>query len=117
MREGDSWMVAAALTVPLCFVYAFLCLAAWYPCRATPLESSGFLKLLLTHFTAAMLLSAVWVQLAKGLATGLERWAGFSGLDVRAAKYLPLLWVTCFLLYVPSVPFHYVLLPERPSRE
>ena len=59
VRAGESWTVAAALTVPLCFVYAFLCLAAWYPCRATPLESSGFLKLLLTHFTAAVLLSAL----------------------------------------------------------
>jgi sensor histidine kinase YesM len=117
VRAGESWTVAAALTVPLCFVYAFLCLAAWYPCRATPLESSGFLKLLLTHFTAAMLLSAVWVHLAKGLATGLTRWAGFSGLDERAAKYLPLLWVTGVLLYVLSVTFHYVLLAERASRE
>jgi hypothetical protein len=117
VRAGESWTVAAALTVPLCFVYAFLCLAAWYPCRATPLESSGFLKLLLTHFTAAVVVSAVWVQLAKGLATGLERWAGFSGLDERAAKYLPLLWVTGVLLYVLSVTFHYVLLAERASRE
>src|SRR5882762_1933448 len=108
VRAGESWTVAAALTVPLCFVYAFLCLAAWYPCRATPLESSGFLKLLLTHFTAAVVVSAVWVQLAKGLATGLEE---------RAAKYLPLLWVTGVLLYVLSVTFHYVLLAERASRE
>jgi two-component system sensor histidine kinase AlgZ len=117
VRAGESWMVAAALTVPLCFVYAFLCLAAWYPCRATPLESSGFLKLLLTHFTAAVVLSAVWVQLAKGLATGLTRWGGFSGLDERATKYLPLLWVTGLLLYVLSVTFHYVLLAEQASRE
>ncbi len=117
VRAGESWMVAAALTLPLCFVYAFLCLAAWYPCRATPLEASGFLKLLLTHFTAAVLLSAVWVQLAKGLATGLTRWAGLSGLDERAAKYLPLLWVTGVLLYVLSVTFHYVVLAEQASRE
>jgi hypothetical protein len=27
VRAGESWRVAAALTVPLCFVYAFLCLA------------------------------------------------------------------------------------------
>jgi two-component system sensor histidine kinase AlgZ len=81
------------------------------------LESSGFLKLLLTHFTAAVLLSTLWIQLAKGLATGLTRWAGFAGLDERAAKYLPLLWVTGVLLYVLSVTFHYVVLAEQASRE
>jgi two-component system sensor histidine kinase AlgZ len=116
VRAGESWIVAAALTVPLCLVYAFLCLAAWYPCRATPLESSGFFKLLLTHFTAAMLLSGLWVQLAKGLAGALTRWANFTGLDERAARYLPLLWVAGVLLYVLSVTFHYVLLAEQASR-
>ncbi len=117
VRAGESWGVAAALTVPLCLVYAFLCLAAWYPCRATPLEKSGFLKLLLTHFTAAVLLSTVWLQVAKGLVAGLIRWGGMSGLDQRGANYLPLLWVTGVLLYVLSVTFHYVLLAEQASRE
>src|SRR5512144_2231845 len=98
VRAGESWVVATALTIPLCLVYAFLCLAAWYPCRATPLENSGFLKLLLTHFTAAVLLSALWIQLAKHLAGALTRWAGFVGLDQRTAQYLPLLWVAGVLL-------------------
>ena len=53
----------------------------------------------------------------KGLATGLTRWADFAGLDERAAKYLPLLWVTGVLLYVLSVTFHYVVLAEQASRE
>src|SRR5271169_6270882 len=112
-----GWSAALALTGPLCLVYAFVCLAAWYPCRATPLEQSGFAKLLLTHFTAAVLLSTLWVQLAKGLAIALTRWAGFAGLDQRLPKYFPLLWVTGVLLYVLSVTFHYVLLAEQASRE
>ncbi|MGH9499213.1 MAG: sensor histidine kinase [Terriglobales bacterium] len=112
-----TWGEATALTVPLCFAYAFVCLSAWYPCRATPLEKSGFLKLLLTHLTAAVLLSTLWVQMAKGLATALMRWPGFTGLDQRLAKYIPLLWVSGVLLYVLSVTFHYVLLAEQASRE
>jgi hypothetical protein len=117
VRAGETWGVAAALTVPLCLVYAFLCLAAWYPCKATPLEKSGFLKLLLTHFTAAVLLATLWIQLAKALATGLARWTGLVGLEERAASYLPLLWVTGVLLYVLSVTFHYAVLAEQASRE
>ena len=116
-RAGESWLTAVALTLPLCTVYAFLCLAAWYPCRATPLESSGFLKLLLTHFTAAVLLSAIWVQLAKQLATAITRWPDFAGIDARAARYTPLLFVVGVLLYVLSVTLHYVLLAQQASRE
>ena len=117
MRSGETWLAATAMTLPMCLVYAFLCLAAWYPCRAMPLEQSSFLKLALTHFTAAMLLSTVWVQLAKGLATGLARWADFTGFEVRAAGYLPLTWVTGILLYVLSVTLHYVVLAQEKARE
>jgi len=117
LRAGESWTVAAALTLPLCVIYAFLCLAAWYPCRATPVEKSSFLKLVLTHFTAAMIVSTLWLQLAKGLAAGLTRWGGFAGLESRASGYLPLLWVTGVLLYVLSVTLHYVFLAEQAARE
>lgn len=112
-----SWRESTTLIVPLCLVYAFVCLSAWYPCRATPLEQSGFGKLLLTHLTAAVVLSAIWIQMAKGLASALVHWVGFIGLDQRLAKYIPLLWVTGVLLYVLSVTFYYVLLAEQASRE
>jgi two-component system sensor histidine kinase AlgZ len=109
---------ATAVTVPLCLVYAFVCLAAWYPCRATPLEKSGFAKLLLTHLTAAAVLGTFWTYQAKEIAIGLAHfWPRFAGLDQRLTKHVPLLWVTGVLLYVLSVTFHYVLLAEQASRE
>ena len=117
--EGLAWREAIALTVPLCLVYAFVCLAAWYPCRATPLDQSSFLRLVLTHVTAAGLLSVLWGELAKGLAIALASHAGFIGLDRRleTLKYFYLLWATGVLLYILSVTFHYVLLAERAARE
>src|SRR5579863_9830759 len=73
---------AVALAVPLCLVYAFVCLAAWYPCKATPLEHSGFSKLLLTHLTAAAVLGEFWTYQAKEFAIALEHfWPRFAGLD------------------------------------
>jgi len=115
---GLSLGEATALTVPLCLVYAFVCLAAWYPCRATPLEKSGFAKLLFTHLTAAAVLGTYWTYQAKELAIGLAHfWPRFAGLDQRLAKHIPLLWITGVLLYVMSVTFHYVLLAEQASRE
>ncbi|HEY1270878.1 MAG TPA: histidine kinase [Terriglobales bacterium] len=114
---GLNWREAVALAVPLCLVYAFECLAAWYPCRATPIEQSGFARLVVTHMFAAVLVSISWIAMAKGLAMGLARWADFAGLDQRLARHLPLLWVAGILLYLLSVTFHYVLLAEQASRE
>ena len=115
--DGLRWGEATLLTFPLCLVYASVCLSAWYSCRATPVEQSGYLRLLLTHLTAAVLLGTLWVLMAKGLALALERWAGFVGLEERLAKHLSLLWAAGVLLYVLSVTFHYVLLAEQASRE
>jgi len=114
---GLGWREAAALSVPLCLVYAFVCLAAWFPCRVTPLERSGFIRLVLTHLTAAVLLSPLWVLIAEGLAAVLSRWGGFPGVDQRLSNHFSLLWTTGVLLYVLSVTFHYVLLAEQATRE
>lgn len=117
--EGLSWGEAIALSAPLCLVYAFVCLAAWYPCQATPLEKSSFVRLLLTHLTAAVLLSVLWAALAKELAIVLARYGGFAGLDRRleTLRYFSLLWAAGVLLYILSVTFHYVLMAERAARE
>jgi len=114
---GLSWTEAIAVTVPLCLVYAFVCLAAWYPCRATPLEKSSFTRLVLTHLTAAVVVSAVWTALARALAIALARHAGFVGLDQRLEKHFSVLWATGVLLWFLSVTFHYVLLAEQAARE
>jgi two-component system, LytTR family, sensor histidine kinase AlgZ len=116
--EEMHWGDALALTVPLCLVYAFVCLAAWYPCRATPLETSGFGKLLLTHLTAAALLGTYWTYQAKEIAIGLAHfWPRFAGLNEHLTKYYALLWITGVLLYIMAVTFHYVLLAEQAARE
>src|SRR5215467_1605672 len=117
--DGLSWQEAIVLTVPLCLIYAFVCLAAWYPCQATPLETSSFLRLVVTHLTVAALLSVLWGSLAKALGIALAHHAGFVGLDRRleTVKYFSLLWAAGVLLYVLSVTFHYVLLAEQNARE
>jgi two-component system, LytTR family, sensor histidine kinase AlgZ len=114
---GLSWPEALGVTIPLCLIYAFICLAAWYPVRATPLEKSSFTRLVLTHLTAAVVVSAVWTALARALAIALTRYAGFVGLDQRLEKHFSVLWATGVLLWFLSVTFHYVLLAEQAARE
>src|SRR6516162_8320761 len=78
---GLTWKRALSMVIPLCLLYAFLCLSAWYSCRVTPLESSGFLRLVLTHLVAAVIMSLVWMAAAKGIALLLATAKWFRGLD------------------------------------
>src|SRR5216683_137689 len=53
------------LLAPMALKYAIACLATFYTCRATPLWSSGFTRVAVTHLLAALLLSYVWVQVGR----------------------------------------------------
>lgn len=111
------WLEAGALVAPLCLLYAFICLSAWYSCRSTPLGRATLTRLLSTHLIAAALVSFLWTQAASALASGLSRLAGFKGLDQRFAPHVPIFFAAGLLLYLLSVAFHYVLLAIEESRQ
>jgi len=114
---GVNWPRALVLIVPLCLVYAFICLSAWYPCKGTPLATSGFSRLALTHLMASMVVSMLWTLMAKGLALALSTLQAFRGLDRQIAQGYPLLFGSGVLLYLLSVGLHYVLISTEASRE
>jgi signal transduction histidine kinase len=116
---GLSWLRAAALAIPLCIVFAFVCLSAWYSCRGTPLESSSFSRLALTHLTAAIVAAFIWVAIARALAAALAAStpALFAGLDHQVARVYSLLLGSGVLLYLLAVALHYVLLSDEASRQ
>jgi two-component system, LytTR family, sensor histidine kinase AlgZ len=108
---------AAVFSIVVCFVYAFICLSAWYSCRSTPIESSSFLRLVSTHTLAAMFLSLMWYLLALAFAYGLSFIPTFHGLNERVKQVTALLWTMGILLYLLSVRLHYVLLALEVSRQ
>jgi two-component system sensor histidine kinase AlgZ len=114
---GLTWTKALAMAVPLCLIYAFVCLFAWYPCRSTPLETSGFSRLVLTHLAAAVVMSMLWVATARGIALLLATFAHFKSLDQQIVADYPLLFGSGVLIYLLSVALHYVLLASEISRE
>jgi len=111
---GLSWGRAAALALPLCLVYAFVCLSAWYSCRSIPLENSGSW---LAHLTAAIVASLLWILAARGLAATLSSFASLAGLDRQIARVYPLLFGSGVLLYLLAVALHYVLLSNEAAHE
>jgi signal transduction histidine kinase len=111
-----GWVETTVLIVPLCLIYQFVCLSAWYTCRATPLQGSSFLRLRFTHVIAAVIISALWVQVARLLVYALSETDSFRGLNERFAPQIPVLFGVGFLLYLLSVATHYVILAIEDSR-
>jgi two-component system, LytTR family, sensor histidine kinase AlgZ len=124
---GLSTKEAIVLVVPLAPFYAVMCLAAWFPCRATPIPKTGFVRLATTHINAAALLSSVWMFVAMGYAVALEKMdAGYSAAMGEPAHFPGLghhsgLYKTIFgvgiLLYLLAAAMQYVLLAVQRSRE
>jgi len=111
-----GWSDAAALAVPLCLIYAFIGLSTWYSCKATPIEKTSRPRLFLTHTVANLIISALWVGIAKVLAYGLSQLPAFQGLDQRFAPQIPVLFGVGFLLYSVTVASNYVVLTLEESQ-
>jgi two-component system, LytTR family, sensor histidine kinase AlgZ len=114
---GLSWFEAATVACVLCLLYAFVCLAAWYPCMATPLERSSISRFLFTHAAGAVVASVLWLFAARMLGRMLAGLDEFRGIDARLTQNYPLIFGTGVLLYLLAVGFHYVLLAVEASRE
>jgi sensor histidine kinase YesM len=125
MRGTLTWLQATAIAVPVFLFYALLCLAAWYPCRATPLGKVSFVRLMLTHLIAAAFMSFVWIQASAAISYAILSPEQFDaikrqfGPQVNAT--LPFgkdttLFTVGVLLYLLSVAFHYVLIAMEESR-
>ena len=110
VEPGRSGLAAAALlTFPPTIVYAFVCLAAWYPVHALPLRSTRTGTLLMTHLLAAIVLSGGWQFVFRLWARGLDAIGAQSTAAERVTSRFALFFVVGALLYLFSVAFHYLL--------
>src|SRR5580692_11326679 len=110
MPDTLDWREALILSTPLCLFYAFVCLTPWYVCQHVPLQSTNPLKLMANHIGAAIVASAIWVEIARLIAQQLD-------LGSRIRPEIPDLVVVGLLLYSLSVALHYMLFAIEASRE
>jgi len=113
---GLGWLLATLLVVPLCLIYAFVCMSAWYSCKASPIQTTLPRRLFLKHTVAAVIVSLLWVEVAKLIAYLLSQIQTFQGLDQKFAPQAPLLFAAGFLLYSLAVASNYVILEIEESR-
>jgi len=111
-----SWTEALALAVPLAAFYAFVCLGAFWVCRAAPLGPS-FLRVAASQLAAAALSAAMLLQAAQAWAGLLDRTGLFPGrLTRHAPTVAPLLLGMGIVLFLLAASLHYLLLAFEDSR-
>jgi len=119
MASGGSlsWLESSVIVIPLCVVYAFICLSAWYTAKSAPIQRESALRLIAVHSVAAALVSYFWMGLGWVLVASLSKTSAFQGLDRRFAPNAGILFGAGYLLYLLSVASQYVILSLEASRE
>jgi hypothetical protein len=92
-----GWQSILLVAVPMAVLYAFVCLAAWYPCNANP-PGTPLRRLLGVQLGAAAASTAAWLFLGRGWSAVLGRW--WPGVLTAYDRMLPLLALAGFFLYV-----------------
>ena len=104
------WQEAEWIAAPLCLFYAFACLGPWHTAKRLLSQNASVISHVVQHAGAAILVCALWLGLARGVAYGLE-------LGALLNTSVPLLISLGFLLYALSIAVHYGLLALESSRE
>ncbi len=115
---GDLAVVPALVfALPVALFYAFVCLAAWFPTRSTPLTTSSAALAALKHLVGAALSSAV-AQLVGGAWAGvLARLPAFASVDTVYRQQAPLLFLVGALVYLLAVAACYLMIAVDESRQ
>ena len=96
-------------TVPLCFIYGLVCLAAWWVCLSRPLDEP--VRAVLSQLTAALLCATVWAVTATVWGNVLARAQGLGAPD-RTILFndVIVLFGLGVPLYLLSAVAHYLFL-------
>ncbi len=65
LQTRAPWAEVALVTLPLAFVYAFVCMSSWYVAHAMPLAATGAVRILVTAATASAIACAMWLAAAR----------------------------------------------------
>lgn len=136
-----SLLESSIILLPLCLVYAFMCLSAWYVAKSAPIRQAvaetspevergrgwatfpdkalriPFLRLAARNASAGLTVSLLWVGLAWAWVSLLSRAPAFPQLDHRFAPHLRLLFGAGLFLYGLAIARCYVILSLEATRE
>jgi len=109
-RQGLGWIDALVYLLPVLIVYSFICLSAWYVCRAMPLSTSSIAVVLTTAIVAAVSAGTLWLALSTAWTAVLRLLAPFAGSADPFQAQTPFLFSASVLLFLLVLSVHYVAL-------
>ena len=116
VQQGVTWPEALVQVLPPLLIYSFVCLSAWYVCRATPLITSAVPRVLTAAMVAAWIGAALWLALNETWLATLEAMPGVSLVTARFRSQVPFLFVVSVMLYLLMIAVHYVVLAYEAFR-
>jgi len=105
-----SWLEAAAVAVLPGIAYAFMCLAAFFPCKSAPLRASELGRALRTHAMAAGLTVLLWLLLVNTWLVLLEPVRVLARVLDRTSEFLPVLVIAGVVIYLLVAALCYLLI-------
>jgi len=109
-----GWRSILLVVVPLAVLYAFVCLAAWYPCQANP-PGTPLLRLIGIQLGAAAASTVAWLLLGRGWSLVIARWR--PGVLEAYDRMLPLLALAGVFLYLLAAAACYLHLAREASHD
>jgi two-component system sensor histidine kinase AlgZ len=115
--QGLTWPEALVQVLPPLLVYSFICLSAWYVCRAMPLATSGVPGVLTASVVAASVGGALWLALNEAWIATLESMPVLAPVTVRFRSQTPFLFAVSVMLFLLVLSVHYVVLAFEAFRD
>jgi hypothetical protein len=109
-RQGLTWPEALVQVLPPLLAYSFVCLSAFYVCRAMPLATSGVPGVLTASAVAASVAAVLWLILNEVWLGTLESMPETARLTTRFRGEVPFLFAVSVMLYLLVLSVHYVVL-------
>ena len=108
--EPAGWRSILLVVLPLAAFYAFVCLAAWYPCQVNP-PGTATGRLVGVQLGAAVFSTAAWLLLGRAWSSLVARW--MPGAAIAFERMVPLLAIAGILLYLLAAAACYVYLARE----
>src|SRR5215208_7103781 len=99
-RQGLTWPEALVQVLPPLLAYSFVCLSAWYVCRAMPLATSGVPGVLTASAVAATVGGVLWLALNEVWLGTLESMPAFETVTTRFRAQVPFLFAVSVMLFL-----------------
>jgi hypothetical protein len=112
-----GWSHALALAAVLSGIAEVSNVSATFSCKTAPLSRTPLWRLLLTHVTAAVVLTFFWVKVGGIVARQFDGMEGWRGIYSEYGLKTEILYAAGLFYYLLSVAVHYALIAQKASQE